>query len=428
MLANTRRRSLIHRTGVPQMVLSVLASNCTVTEPTQPSAPAPTTANDNAGDADCLSILDGPCDLENPQCQVQLFSLVGCAMGAPAGAIEPPAVRIIPPADPLQQDYPEEDGIWQHAASVLGLVPLDAGGAIDDGEAPPVPVAYYSRRQQQVTLQMDIGVNEGLARLALAHEYVHAIQDQIVGLTRLFADALEDEITPTSDAIASISAATEGEAVHYSTVALLYLQGEQPSLFPWGGYHAELLTDIREAVLRSPDKLHDALVLFPYAFGAKAVGDRWLQGESWPHLSHVPTTLVHWLEPAAAVTVPWCRAPDDEWELTAVERFGTAGIYALLTAWGGTAEQAFSQAARWRGGFVGAFEHRLRLHSPAVIWYVDWDSDETEKTFTEFVRALAPSSVVSESSGTVTILVASADQSARDRWVSSVSEACFRVD
>jgi hypothetical protein len=214
----SRRAPAAGNTGwVVPAVLLMAALGCG----DEPSAPAPTYAAPIQG---CTQFAYQACDVTRPDCQSNVFGLVQCIRQTRGGSMVP--TEVISAAeyrDRLTAATSDEQPVdWLGYETALVLLGLASSGDLTVSHQIDVLVetvpAYYSSEAKQITIvSPEAGTPEPLTpqgrTLVLAHEVVHALQDQQYDLT---AFAPSDD-TPYDQALARISV-SEGEAQLYQSM------------------------------------------------------------------------------------------------------------------------------------------------------------------------------------------------------------------
>ncbi len=252
----------------------------------------------------CTALSGANCDVRNRECQQRVLDAVVCVRGT-KGLL--PAVRTID-----ETQYRQE--LEQQAMPNAGL---DAGAAADDGgerdaaasaQAPSVPdpwsralkllgllsvqqssstsaniedhvkntAAFYSSSTRQITL-IDRGVaaTSDDEQRTLAHELVHALQDQNIGLP-----GLAQRGTGAIDGRFAHSCLVEGEAMLYEQLAWSLLQGLSIDEVYWQRDLNWQLKSAREHVLRSENAYADVWLL-RYPIGERYLRDAFKHGGNW---------------------------------------------------------------------------------------------------------------------------------------------------
>jgi hypothetical protein len=176
---------------------------------------------------------------------------------------------------------------WKLALSLFGLVtPESSQDAFDD-------IAGSYRSDLGVTL-VDRGQPQDSAgsQTTLAHEFVHALQDQQIGLRELRRSAGQ-----ASDAWFAGSCLIEGEASLYEELAWVLLQELSVDREYWDKYFRRRLKYARDAVV-SADSPYERVWRLSYAVGASYLADAWFEGGNWAVQSmyeRPPISTAHWM-------------------------------------------------------------------------------------------------------------------------------------
>jgi hypothetical protein len=267
-----RRRVSSQLLRAALVVVSICAISCGETADPDSDipelAPLPLPPKPIAG---CESEKYEYCDIRRSRCQKQVYSLVACLRGHSSDT--PPAIRVI-----SEDEYRAERELdwadyevpspnhFENALGLLGLVQKDAlsqGSSIDDDVK--LVAGYYSRLTTSVTV-IDHGREfDGFNAVPLlAHEFVHAQQDQTLNL-----QSLDDAFGSTGDNRLALRSLVEGEAALYEalvTAALGGLEVADLDLKRAFSQHAELLTDW---LLVQPSPYAVRWAGFPYGVGAR---------------------------------------------------------------------------------------------------------------------------------------------------------------
>jgi len=236
-------------------------------------APKPVTLPVLAG---CEAEFFGVCDVLDPACQERVFSSMQCLRGMPDAQL--PELRVISTEqyEAELRDYPPDEPdvlvqnhVYERALELLGLAM--SGELSDDSYVElyteTVP-AYYSDQTGVVTLVDDGGSqpdDPGQATLTLAHEFVHALQDQDTSLTALY------QATTTFDDTLALMGMVEGEAAMLESFATAQLWGFAQN--PDFRTHYTSWVPATEASFEGQSPLLVSQRYFPYSYGARFVFD-----------------------------------------------------------------------------------------------------------------------------------------------------------
>jgi hypothetical protein len=353
-----------------------------------------------------------PCDVRTSVCQRSVFEAT--AKTRLQGGARPPPVRIITRAQ-LAQEY-RDDLAWaaeqpeteadialrqmQQGLALLALLPRDQ--SFDEAyvdQAVESIAAYYSSRSRSITIIADAAENEDEATFTLAHEYVHALQDQREGLGTL----RERFVTGTDDETA-LSALIEGEATWLSIVTYRgEVQGEAPEDIDVAAIFESSLAATLEDIESASAPLINASELLPYALGGAGVAERYLRhgASSLEALFDAPPrTLLAWVDAPALRRVARDQlpesldcdapAPPDGYDVTLDDRLGFGGLLALRVALGQTAEEAYAASAGWRADLVRGYAAEDDADSVAIAWRIRLQSASAAQSFALELNEGAP--------------------------------------
>jgi hypothetical protein len=282
---------------------------------------------------------------------------------------------------------PEELAGMERAYKALGLLPetLDLRGLLLELYTEQV-VGYYDPATDR--LYVVEGVTRGTAGPVVAHELVHALQDQLTDLDSLVA---RDR---GNDRQMAAQAAAEGQA----TLVMIALQAAEssgdaidPGRLPDLG---EMMRPALEAeneqfpIFQNAPRLIRETLLFPYLGGASYVQalfrNRAGAGVPVPFGEDLPQSTEQVLDPAGRFVdgpdVPTeleLGAPGSGWRVVYQNTLGQLETRILLT------EHAGPGAAVAAGGWDG--DRYALLEGPdggeAVVWYSVWDDAESADRF-----------------------------------------------
>jgi hypothetical protein len=320
-------------------------------------------------------------------------------------AIESPAQMRARMEQELDEDLrPGELEDLAFTWALLGLAPPDLPlrslllSVLEDAVG-----GYYAPKDRRLVIVdrplAGAGAAEALTleRMVVAHELVHALQDQHFDLQRLTERDMED-----GDALLAIQALVEGDASY----AMLYRVMPDPDLIPpqqlavvvglgRGAQAGEPGTPIGDA----PRALLDPLV-FPYTDGLLFAQRVKLTGKDWSAIdaayARPPLSTEQILHPERYLgeSPDWpTRAlldrPEtwlgDGWRVAGSETMGELGVALLLSesAPGVAAEAA---AAGWDGDRLVVWRDGTR---GAAAWVSTWDTEADAVEFAEAATALA---------------------------------------
>lgn len=255
-------------------------------------------------------------------------------------------------------------------------------------------VGYYDPVSD--TLFVVDGVPDRQLRMVLAHELVHALQDQHVDL-----DSLRRALAEDNDRGTALQAATEGHA----TLAMLEMEMGRMS---GGRADVTTLPDLGEqfagmdlgalgrdaglpALGRVPRVLREALV-FPYVGGLSLVQRLWKaeEGRPAPFGRWLPASTEQVLHPDRFLApgrdeptgLEFEEAPPEGWEEVHADGLGELETRIFL-------EEHLADAAMGRSAAAGWDGDRYRLlrgpEGEALVWVSVWDSEAEADEFASAV-------------------------------------------
>ena len=277
---------------------------------------------------------------------------------------------------------PEEVERLTIAYRLFGLIPdtLDLAALLLELYTEQV-VGYYE--PDSSTLYMVDDADPAIARLTIAHELVHALQDQYMPLDSILS------VKSQNDRVIAAQSILEGQATLGSMLALM--PGQTADAF------GELWTDagVRQAMSQqqetmpvfaaAPRIIKEGLI-FPYLAGADFV--RWFSRQypdTVPFGPRMPASTEHILRPERY------RVGDVPVELRFVEaeearytdNLGQFEIQVLLTEWTESESVATAGAFGWAGDRYAVFETG---GDHALVWWTVWDDERSAERFFTTVR------------------------------------------
>jgi len=247
------------------------------------------------------------------------------------------------------------------------------------------------------TMYMAADLDEDNARATLAHELVHALQDQHFGLTE------RSKYRPSQgDTSSATSALAEGDATSAMLDVLLAKAGRTALDLPEEVFAEQVLQSINTGPgATAPHAMRASLVspyidgtLFVHALrrrgGWAAVDAAWREPPTTTEqILHVEKWVSH--EPALAVGAPTANALGAGWTVGDVDTYGELGFRLTLEEWMDAAP-ARTAAAHWGGDRAALF---VRANEAALAWRVRYDdaaekstSAHAERAFTAIAAAL----------------------------------------
>lgn len=258
--------------------------------------------------AACEQLRGENCDILDEACRQRVFDAVVCARGTSG---EMPEVRTITldeyraelleggDEDAGVEDRADEDQ-WSRGLQLVGLVDDDATvqEAALDNQATNV-AGYYEGSTGRITLiDRDRAEDSDNALELLAHELVHALQDQEMGLAEL-----SERTGRSTDSWYARSCLVEGEATLYEDLAMALLKGRAVDPGYWDVNFDWYLKSARGDVAIAPSP-YSALWQLAYPVGGRFLTDAWLHGGNHAVQSiywAVPQAAIYWMHGYTAV-------------------------------------------------------------------------------------------------------------------------------
>ncbi len=231
------------------------------------------------------------------------------------------------------------------------------------------------------------GADPQMVRIIMAHELVHALQDQYMPLNQILKLKHQNDRQMAGQAVA------EGQATLASLAALTQGAAELPSLDRmWAGVR-EGLRQQRESMpvfANAPLIIQEGL-LFPYLAGAdfmQSFEQRRRRGDEMPYGDRLPVSTEQILhaskytareQPRRIVFGPPVRGDTLVYE----DDFGEFETRVALQTWGVDGDDAIAAAAGWNGDRYEVFG---APQGTAVVWVTAWDTAEDATQFAQAVR------------------------------------------
>ena len=358
------------------------------------------------------------CDILTAGCQEELFSLAACLYGADDPGAAPP-VRQLDEAGALALILETSDAMaMTDGSDVMSDMALDEAafraevrgleliGLLDPAtiESPADVadatieslLAYYLIPTREIVI-IDRGdpVSDLEANSVLAHEFVHALQDRRHDLGSVGTDVELD-----SDGYLARSSLIEGEASVYQYLLMFAYQGADVRNVNFGAFFEQLTSIGMEVTIELGSPALTADSVFPYTFGTRYAGQRWVTGgsagldavydapprTSWEVLGgDVATDFADFAQAPAPLDGYTPRMDD------------VAGAWVSVAMLAGL-DDADAVASEWptlTGGWRG--DHLWVFDSPeagtATLWALEWASAEVAARFAELAETLAPEGV-----------------------------------
>lgn len=390
-----------------------------------------------------------PCDIREHACQSAVFRAVS-ETRAQEGAVMPP-VRVISRrqlADELRaalsESTDEESRAEvtlatnkQQGLSLLALMPEPSTQSADEAyiaQSVATIAAYYSHSSHDVTVIADQAEARDDATVTLAHEFVHALQDQREGLSRL-----QQQYTHSSDEEVAFTSLVEGEATWLSYVTY-YREAQHIAYEALNHQRAfeSILDKTLQTIHRSQAPLLDASELLPYPVGGEYVAAVHL-ARGLPALAALfedpPPSLRAYIDDDYDGTLPLalgCELPaaPEGYERIATDRLGFAGLLAFASSHVQDEAVAFEAARAWRAdqlavyalaeGEPGDESNPGEQDAVAVSWSVLLDTPAAAEDLLGFIQA-GPGSLSAAVHGNSLLVSAATDPTLLAAWQPAAS-------
>jgi hypothetical protein len=383
-----------------------------------------------------------PCNVADRACQRAVFTATAKSRGQMNATL--PRVRVITRAqlaaelrasvegqsDELPPDEALEQEQGQRALALLGLLPPPAKQSVDDAyieQSIATIAAYYSHSSHDITVIADQTKDREEATVTLSHEFVHALQDQREGLSRL-----QREHSETTDDDIALTSLIEGEATWLSYVTF-YREIHGLEIDRWN--HPKLFRSILDntlaAVEESSAPLIDTIELMPYPVGGKRLSEIEVEqgaGAIRELYDDPPLTLRWWAaEPLDGLPADLdCDVPPapDGYQRFDEDRLGFGGVLAFRTAQGEDALSAYAAAEHWRADRIASYASESEPTRVAIVWRILLDSDVAARSLAGFTNASGSATALAQDN--VVVLSAATDPDLLERW--SPSQGCPAFD
>lgn len=336
-------------------------------------------------------------------------------------------------ADPSEADH------WALGLSLFGLVGQGEDLEEEQIESAVQHVAgYYDSDLRSITL-IDRGprMTTGIAAMStLAHEFVHALQDQEVGLR-----ALSDRLSGSRDAAFSLGCLIEGEARLYEGLSLALLSGLAPDPGLWALRLDGELKYSRRAVVTAASPYAELWGL-RYPIGYRYLLDAWLSGGNdeveriyW----NLPPATIYWMHGYAAhqslraplllpLACAYAVAPVHFLQVdeNSLGPFGLFAFLAVALRDDGVyrSQRQFEEALGWRQDTLTVFV-RPGDGGVAAVWRIRLaDSERTSELATALSDDMAGLSLSVDAHGTELELRAASDPDVLQQWPASDPDVC----
>ncbi len=416
---------------------------------------------DESGEAPDLAVIEGcrsesysACDVLDAGCQSRVFAAVRCLRDLPAAS--QPEIRTISQEqyeaelgdaadeyaatgelDAADAADPEADASAdrsvEHAFGLLGLAQPEelSPESFVELYAGTVP-GFYSVESKIVTL-IDGGPGSRPDRaegtLLLAHEFVHALQDQEVDLQTVGAD---DE---TFDQYLATTSVIEGEASMFEGFFEAAMAGLEGNV-NFGAYFMSWVPDAEE-FFAGQSPLLVGPRYFPYSYGARYMYNLFAQGGVGAiraTYANMPGSVLPMLVRPSPSGGPSLAPPDAFVPPAAVADFAlvTRDSLGPWVFWKFLQRSLVDPNASdlvpyWRGDGVFIYANASAAPEVTVIWSIELDDASSAERFVRLLEGerrdgLSPSVLVVASDRNVSLAV-SDDPSLDAAWSASISEA-----
>lgn len=364
------------------------------------------------------------CDIHEPSCQQRIYDAVQWARGTERA--DAPPVRFITREEfqvELQSEMMAMGGMESMATGLqlLDLLAADTSlGEAVASDAGDYVLAYYDPVLGSVTVVEDVMADPDEALYVIAHEMVHAAQDEDLDLVSFQRSAGD-----STDAWLALDHMLEGEATHYGFVVLTRELSGNPLDVDWGRYYQDWIADTLPAVAEAPSPFA-TVSLLPYPVGGRYVAEVWVDsGETAVRdlYTSYPRTSAGWMNGSAQPPVPGeeltCApppAPTDQ-EVVVDDVLGANLAFAFLGATGMPAQEAWSLSAAWRGDRVAVYDDTA-TGTTTVAWRLRWATEADAAAFVSWANAADPplGARVASQDMREALVVASDDASVLDTW------------
>lgn len=430
----------------------VLAGASACAEDSEPAGPI--CAGEGCS-TDCRALSGDNCDLLQSDCRQRVLDAVICVRGTPGTM---PQVRMLtldeyrleleaePDAGAGDSGASDEDGgvpdaeaaldDWSITMRLLGLIDSDQdirGAAIEE-DATGV-AGYYEADAHRITL-IDRGVPEDSseAQRLFAHELVHALQDQEIGLSEL-----AERTSGSIDSASARSCLIEGEATLYADLAFALLQGFTLDPEALDVRLRRRLKYARHDVVSSASP-YTALWHLNYPVGTRHLADAYFgDGNDAVRATYAapPLSTIHWMhgyrtaaeraEPLVlALACDEATAPAD-FEPTRGSSMGPFSVFAFLgqllrEAGLFETEAHWQHALEWRQDSLSVFtDARGRV---AASWRIRFADAALARDLADRLREQSTLELVALVRGDELELLVSDDPSVLTDWHGTDPESC----
>ena len=348
------------------------------------------------------------CDILAHDCQRELFQLVACLRGDQGHSTEPPQVRLLSESEATaavldaatELAAPAVDGEFEamaHALELLGL--LEPGLVSAESEVLDVTIAsalafYVPATAEVIVIDRGEPRTDLEANGVLAHEFVHALQDDEHDLTRFDQDSAQD-----SDRALAHSAVIEGEATLYELLLSLAYSGRAIDHVDYPGLFANMREYGDGLALADGSPMLTSPMIFPYTYGARYMGQHWLEGDQ-PALAQLfeqpPQSSLEVMLPPGATELPALErfavlpAPLSGYHFVADDVAGAWVLFSKLLELAGDLAAApglRELALAWRGDRFWVYQSDDAPGELAILWRIDWQDADSALHFSQLYGA-----------------------------------------
>lgn len=364
-----------------------------------------------------------PCDIRDGACQRSVFHEMA-RLRDQKGAELPP-IRVITRAqyaDETRRAVSEEPisrsgEILQGVLRLLRFLPPETsvGEAAAESSIQGVK-AYYHKHDKSVTIIADSAMDELGGTYTLAHEFVHALQDQRENLEALDAEGV------SADGELAVDCLVEGEATVLSDTLLVRLRDGATARPNFPPYFDRMLASYLTQVEKSTAPLTLALMILPYPVGGRALATAY---EAQGHLGIQtfyrarPTTMLAWVDANRKVTAIGCDPPAPPLgyaQYGGKDRLGAAGLLSLYTRTGLTGVQAFEVAQAWTNDAFTIYATPSGPAASAFAWRIVLrDVASAQALEARLLAAALPQVAISRSEQQV-VIAGATDPAALAAW------------
>jgi hypothetical protein len=218
------------------------------------------------------------CDIREAACQESIADVVACLRES--HSLRPP-VRLVSEDEYTEMITPTDapasallaNQRWRNGLALLGLVAPDSD-VMDAAEehAELTAAAYMQTTREVLVIDRGMPLDDARAVETLAHEMVHAMQDDEFDL-----QAWSKRWVTGEDSALAVAAVVEGEATHYQLLFDRALAGVPVEGVDWDKLYGDWQDETYEMADADEAPFDRARLRFPYAFGAALVARAWLE-------------------------------------------------------------------------------------------------------------------------------------------------------